>query len=114
MTKIYDQSVEINHNLNWPYIPDHPHRIFITGGSRSGKANVLLNLIKHQQQDIEKICLFVKDTFKTNYQLLIMRREKIGIETLNNARSFIDYSGRIDDFFFENLEDYNPTKTGEC
>ena len=23
----YDQSVEINHNPNWHYIPDHPYRI---------------------------------------------------------------------------------------
>ena len=24
MMKQYDQSVEINHSPNWPYIPDHP------------------------------------------------------------------------------------------
>ena len=34
--KNYDQSDEINHNLNWPYIPDHLDRILITGGSGSG------------------------------------------------------------------------------
>ena len=49
MMKIYDQSVEINHNTNWPYIPDYPHRIVIIAGSRSGKTNVLLSLIEHQQ-----------------------------------------------------------------
>ena len=49
MMKNYDESVEVNHNPNWPYIPDHPCRILIVGGSRSGKTNVLLNLIKHQQ-----------------------------------------------------------------
>ena len=38
MMKDYDQSVEINHDLNWPYIPDHPYRILIIGGSGSGKA----------------------------------------------------------------------------
>ena len=27
----YDESVEINHNPNWPYIPDHPYRILIIG-----------------------------------------------------------------------------------
>ena len=43
-----DQSVKINHNSNWPYIPNHLYRIIIIGGSGSGKANVLLNLIKHQ------------------------------------------------------------------
>ena len=25
------------HNKNWPYIPDHPYRILIIGGSGSGK-----------------------------------------------------------------------------
>ena len=44
----YDQLVETNHNPNWPYIPDHPYRILIIGGSGSGKTNLLLNLIKNQ------------------------------------------------------------------
>ena len=47
MMKNYDQSVELNHSPNWPYIPNPPYRILIIGGSRSGKTNVLLNLIKH-------------------------------------------------------------------
>ena len=36
------------HNKNWPYIPDHPYRILIIGGSGSGKSNVLLNLLDNQ------------------------------------------------------------------
>ena len=32
MIKNYDQSVEINHNANWLYIPDHLYRILIIGG----------------------------------------------------------------------------------
>ena len=51
----YDQSVEINHNPNFPYIPDHHYKILIIGGSGSENANVLLNLIKHQRPDIDKI-----------------------------------------------------------
>ena len=47
MMKNYDQSVEIHHNPNWPYVPYHPYRILIIGGAESGKSNVLLNLIKH-------------------------------------------------------------------
>ena len=35
MMKNYDQSVEANHNSSWPYIPYHPYRIFIIGGSGS-------------------------------------------------------------------------------
>ena len=53
--KNYDESVEINHNPNWPYIPDHSHKVLIFGGSESDKTNVLLNLIKHQRPDIDKI-----------------------------------------------------------
>ena len=37
MMKNYNQSVEINHNPNWPYIPDHPCRILIIVGQDQGK-----------------------------------------------------------------------------
>ena len=47
MIKISYQSVEINHNPNSPYIPDHPYRILIIGGSGSGKTNVLLNFVNN-------------------------------------------------------------------
>ena len=48
------------HNDKWPYIPDHPCRILIIGGSGSGKRNILLNLII-EQEDIDKIYLYAKD-----------------------------------------------------
>ena len=64
MIKNYDQSVEINNNLNGPYIPDHLYRILIIGGSGSGKTNFLLNLIKHQRPDTDQIYLYVKDPFE--------------------------------------------------
>ena len=35
------------HNPNWSYIPDHPYKILIIGGSGSGKTNTLLNLINN-------------------------------------------------------------------
>ena len=109
MMKTYDQSVEINHKPNWPYIPDDPYRILIIGGLGSGKTNVLLNLIKNQRLDIDKIYLYVKDPFKSKYQLLINRREKVGIEILKSPKAFTDYSQAIDDVY-ENLEEYNSTK----
>ena len=71
--------------------PDHPHKILIIGGSGSGKTNVLLNLIKQQQPDIDKIYLYVKDPFESKYQLLINGREKVGIKTIRNPKAFIDY-----------------------
>ena len=109
MIKNYDQSVEINHNPNWPYIPDHPYSILIVGGSGSGKNNVLLKLIKNQQADIDRIYLCIKDPFESKYQLLINGKERVGIEILKNPKTFIDYSQTIDDAY-ENLEDCNPTK----
>ena len=93
MMKNYGESLEINHNPNWPYIPDHPYRILIIGGSGSGKTDVLLNLIKNQWLDIDKIYLYVKDPYKSKYQLLINGRRKVGIRILKNPRAFIDYQG---------------------
>ena len=109
MMKNYDQSVELNQNPNWPYIPDHPYRILIIGVSGSGKTNVLLNLIKHQRPDIDKSYLYVKGPFDSKYQLLINGREKVGIQNLKNPKACIDYSQTIDDVY-ENLDDYDPTK----
>ena len=38
-----------SHNLKWLYIPDHPYRILIIGGSGTGKTNALLNLKIHMK-----------------------------------------------------------------
>ena len=107
--KNYDQPVKVNHNPNWPYVPENACRILIIGGSGSGKTNVLLEFIKHQQPDIDKIYLYVNDPFESKYQLLINGREKAGIENLKNPKTFIDYSQTIDDVY-ENLKENNLTK----
>ena len=36
------------HNEKWSYIPDHPYKTLIIGGSGSGKTNTLLNLMNEQ------------------------------------------------------------------
>ena len=105
----YYESVEVNHKLNWSYIPNRPYRTLINGSSGSGKTNVLLNLIKHQRPDIGKIYLYVKDSFESKYQLLINRREKIGIKKLKHPKAFIDYSQTIDNVY-KNFEDSNSIK----
>ena len=92
MMKNYDQSVEINHNPNWPYILNHPYRILIIVGSGSGKTYVLLNLIKHQRPYIDKIYLYVKDI-----NCLLMAEKKVGIQIIKNPKALIDYSQTIDD-----------------
>ena len=81
--------------------------ILIIGSSGPGKTNVLLNLLKHQQPDVDKFYLYFKNQFKSKFQVLINERGKI--ETLKNLKVFIDYSQTTDDVH-ENLEDYNLTK----
>ena len=58
------------HNEKWPFIPDHPYRILVIGGSGPGKTNLLLNLIK-EQDDIDKIYLYAKYLSKPRYEFLI-------------------------------------------
>ena len=106
--KNYDQSIETNHNPNWPYIPDHPYRVLIIGGLGSGKTNVLLNLRKRQQPDINKSYSYVKGPFESKYHLLISGRENVEIKTIQYPKAFIEYSQKIDDVY-ENLEGYNAT-----
>ena len=53
------------HNEKWSDIPDHPYRVLITGGSRSGKTNALLSLI-NKQNDISQIYLYAKDLWIFN------------------------------------------------
>ena len=59
----YTNENKIEGNSKWPYIPDHPYRILIAGGSGSGKPNALLNLI-NTQPDIDKIYLYAKDLYE--------------------------------------------------
>ena len=98
----------IEHNSKWPYIPDHPYRILIIGGSVSGKRNTLLNLINNQS-DIDKIYLYAKDPYEKKYQYLINKREKVGLNHFNDPKAFMEYSNDMQDVY-KNIEDYNPIK----
>ena len=100
--KNHNQSVEINNNS------DHLYRILIIGGSRSGNANVIINLIKKWTTRIDKIYLNAVDAFISKYQLLI-EREKVGIEILKTAKVSIDNSQTIDDAN-EIFKVYNSTR----
>ena len=90
----YNNENRTEHNKNWPYIPDHPYRIFIIGGSGSGKTNTLLNLTENQP-DIDKIYSYVKDLYEPKYQYIINKRESVGINHLNDPKAFIDYSNKM-------------------
>ena len=97
-----------SHNLKWLYIPDHPCRILIIGGSRFGITNALLNLI-NSQPDIDKISLYDKDPFEAKYQFLINKRESTGLNHFNDAKAFIEYSSDMQNVY-KNIDDYNTDK----
>ena len=99
---------KVMRNPNWPYIPDHPYRIIITGGSGSGKTNALLNLIE-DQPEIDKIYLHAKDSYEDKYQFLINKRESVGLKHFNDPKAFTEYSNDMYDVY-KNISNYNPDK----
>ena len=104
----YTNENKSEHNLKWRYIPDHPYRILIVGGSGSGKTNALLNLINNQP-DIDKIYLYAKDPHEAKYQFLINKRESTGLKHFNDPKAFIEYSNAMQDVY-KNIEEYNVDK----
>ena len=104
----YTNENKTEYNTKWPYIPDHSHRIFVIGGSGSGKTNALLNLIKNQS-DIDKIYLYAKDPYEAKYQYLSNKRESTGLKHFNDHKAFIEYSNDIQDIY-KNIEEHNLVK----
>ena len=96
------------HNEKWPYIPNHPYRIIIIGGSGSRKTNTLINLI-NEQNDIDKIYLYARDLSEPKHEYMIKSREGAGINRLDNSNAFIKCSHTMDDVY-ENINDFNPIR----
>ena len=89
-----------DYNKNGPYIPHYQYRIMIIGGSRSGKTNASLNLIREEH---------ARDINKSKYQFLIKRRENAGIRHFNNPNAFIHCSNTMNDVY-ENNDDYSLSR----
>ena len=79
----YANENKTQHNVKWPYIPDHPYRTLIIGDSGSGKANALLNVINNQP-DIDKIYY-------------------------DDPKAFTEYSNDMQDVY-KNIDEYNIDK----
>ena len=104
----YTNKNKIEHNLKWPYIPNHLYRILIIAGSGSRKTNALLNLINNRP-DIDKIYLYAKDPYEAKYQYLINIREKVGLNHYDDLKAFIKYTNDMQDVY-KNIEEYNLGK----
>ena len=82
------------HNLNWPWIPDHPCSVLVTGDSGSVKPNALLNLIEKKMMIIVLLIKFVymlKIHMKQNINILLKTRKQ-WFWNLKDSQVFIDYS----------------------
>ena len=84
-------------------IPDYPYRILIIGGSGSGKTKALLNLIN--EDDIDKIYLYVKDLSEDKYEYLVKKCKNVGIKHLNDPNAFIEFSNTMDNVY-ENIDKF--------
>ena len=106
----YTNENKAEHNPKWSYIPDHPYRILIVGGSekQNGKTNASLNLIKNQE-NIDKIYLYAKDSYEAKYQYLINKREKLGLKHYDDPKAFMEYSNDMQDIY-KHIERYNLGK----
>ena len=104
----YTNENKIKHNLDWPYIPDHPYRILIIGGSGSEKTNALLTLI-NKQPDIDKIYLHAEDPYEKKYQFIINKRESTALNHFSDPKAFIEYSDDMQDVY-KNINDCNIDK----
>ena len=104
----YMNKNKTEHNQKRLYIPDHPYRKLIIGGSGSGKTNALLNLINNQL-DIDKIYLYAKYPYETKYHVLIDKRESTGLKHFNDPIAFIEYSNNMHDVY-KNIDEYCTDK----
>ena len=73
MIENFDQLVEVNNYPNWPYNPDNFYRILIIGVSESKKSNMLLNLIKINDQILTK---FIYTSKTHSNQGCLLTKEK--------------------------------------
>ena len=66
----------------------------------------MLNLI-NEQDNVDKIYLYVKDLSEPKNEYLIKNRENSGIKHLNDTKAFIECSNTIDEVF-KSINEYNP------
>ena len=96
------------HCKNWSFIPDHPYKVLIIGGSGSGETSAVLNLIS-KQDHIDKIYLYAEDLSEPKYEFLIKKCKDVVTNHFNDPNAFIEFSNTMDDVY-ENIDDHNPNR----
>ena len=83
-------------------------KIFMIGGSGSGKTIVLSDLVNNQPDNGKKY-LYAKDPYKAKHQYLINKCEKVGLEHYDDPKVFIEYSNDMQDVY-KIIEEYSLGK----
>ena len=97
MMKKCDESVKINHNQNWTYLPSHPYRILISGsGSGSFPDFNNTSATKYLQN------LFICQRSIRIKVSITSQRKRRRTKKLKNPKAFFELK--------TNLGDCNPTK----
>ena len=97
MMKKCDESVKINHNQNWSYLPSHPYRILISG-SGSGSFPDFNNTSATKYLQNLFIC---QRSIRIKVSITSQRKRK-RTKKLKNPKAFFELK--------TNLGDCNPTK----
>ena len=97
MMKKCDESVKINHNQNWTYLPSHPYRILISG-SGSGSFPDFNNTSATKYLQNLFIC---QRSIRIKVSITSQRKRK-RTKKLKNPKAFFELK--------TNLGDCNPTK----
>ena len=80
----------------------------------SGKTNIMLNLINHQNDNddnvIDRKYLYAKNPYEAKYQLSINKGEKVILDHFNDSETFIEEYSNDMQYFYKNIEKKNPQK----
>ena len=68
----------------------HKFLITIKNTNELGKTNAFLNSLISHRAGIDKIYLWVKDSYEAKCQLLINKGESAGLKYYNHLKAFID------------------------
>ena len=83
---------------SWSYIQK-----IVTCSSGSGKINKLFSLTSHQY-NINRICLYEKDSHAAKLQLLINKRKSVDTRHCRNSKAFLECSSNMNDIYENSQE----------
>lgn len=95
-----DPAIEqLEYVQNESYLPQHPFRLIINGGSGTGKTNQLLNLLFHDTYSLNyhKVYLYAHDLSEPKYEYLIKKFENIADDMRVPVEEIFEHSDKMNE-----------------